>query len=213
MTGRSTPAGSARTVVVSAPAAARSRRHRALLGRAAVLAVGAALGVGTFAFLGAGAAGWAAICGGLALLCGVGLSGSALLGRRVVAVTVRGASMQPTYQHGDRVLVRRRVRLARGQVVVAEQIPVSGQWTTAPLDPTAGALAVSGRRWLIKRVVAVPGDPVPRDRAAALADVPEDRVPPGKVVLLGDNAEVSYDSRQLGYFPAERVLGAVLNGR
>jgi signal peptidase I len=30
------------------------------------------------------------------------------------------------------------------------------------------------------------------------------------LVLLGDNPDWSYDSRQFGYFPAERLLGVVV---
>jgi signal peptidase I len=63
---------------------------------------------------------------------------------------------------------------------------------------------------MIKRVSAVPGDPVPRDWAPVLARVRGERVPPGRLILLGDNKETSFDSRQVGYFPVERVLGAVL---
>jgi signal peptidase I len=64
-------------------------------------------------------------------------------------------------------------------------------------------------RWLVKRVVAGPGDPVPAEvRAATNTTV----VPRGAVVLLGDNAEVSYDSRQAGFFPLDRVLGPVVSG-
>jgi len=59
-------------------------------------------------------------------------------------------------------------------------------------------------------LVAVPGDPIPRDRVPALAGVSEGCVPPGKLVLLGDNPANSYDSRRAGYFPAERVLGVVV---
>ncbi|MER7210835.1 S26 family signal peptidase [Streptosporangium sp. NPDC000239] len=35
-------------------------------------------------------------------------------------------------------------------------------------------------------------------------------MPPGRPVLLGDNQEAGYDSRHVGCFPAERVLGVVL---
>ncbi|WP_229327151.1 S26 family signal peptidase [Streptomyces sp. UNOC14_S4] len=133
------------------------------------------------------------------------------LTRGLVMVTVRGTSMWPAFQDGDRVLVRRGPHPSVGQVVVAER-PVAGEWPGRPVRTEAGADAVRGREWLIKRVAAVAGDPVPRDRARSLARVPEDRVPPGKLVLLGDNRKVSFDSREVGYFPADRVLGRVLFG-
>jgi signal peptidase I len=62
---------------------------------------------------------------------------------------------------------------------------------------------------MIKRVVALPGDPVPRRDVPTLADVAEDRVPNGMAVLLGDNQSASFDSRAFGYFPLERILGVV----
>ncbi|WP_078603299.1 MULTISPECIES: S26 family signal peptidase [unclassified Streptomyces] len=154
--------------------------------------------------------GWLLVGGGAAALA-AGLGATAvLLGRRLVAVTVRGTSMEPTYRDGDRVLVRRDSRFTPGQVVVVER-PVPGRgWHRPPLARDSAAHAVTGRDWLIKRVAAAPGDPVPHERIPALAHVPETRVPPGRLVLLGDNPAVSFDSRRVGYFPAERVLGAVL---
>jgi len=126
-----------------------------------------------------------------------------VLRRGLVVVTVRGASMEPTYRDGDRVLVRRRYVPTVGQVVVVERPMHHGDW---PAPPAARG---SHTEWLIKRVAAVPGDPVPRDRVPALADAPEDRVPPGMLILLGDNREASFDSAHIGYIPADRVLGAV----
>ncbi|MET7301344.1 S26 family signal peptidase [Embleya sp. NPDC005575] len=119
--------------------------------------------------------------------------------RRLVAVTVRGSSMEPAYRDGDRVLVTRGSRPAPGRVVVI-----------AHARPGRSASDARTRTWLIKRVAAVPGDPVPRDGVAALAAVPERHVPPGKLVLLGDNPDASLDSRQMGYFAADRVLGTVM---
>ncbi|WP_373466646.1 S26 family signal peptidase [Streptomyces umbrinus] len=69
---------------------------------------------------------------------------------------------------------------------------------------------------MIKRVGAVQGDPLthagprPGQGAAASAHSRPDRVPSGSLVLLGDNARASVDSRQLGCVPAARVLGVVL---
>jgi signal peptidase I len=108
--------------------------------------------------------------------------------RRLVAVTVEGLSMYPAYRPGDRVLVHRRPLAAVrvGDVVVVERpVPGSG-WEELP--PFDGRLA--GRHWNLKRVAAV-------------------GVPPGTLVVLGDNPH-SEDSKQWGPFPGERLLGVVV---
>ncbi|MFS7874317.1 MULTISPECIES: S26 family signal peptidase [Streptomyces] len=123
---------------------------------------------------------------------------SAFLGRRLMVVTVRGESMAPAYRDGDRLLVRRGMVPDRGHVVVVERPYLP----PARLEPAP--------HWLIKRVTGVPGDPVPRDIGRLLRVSPGSRVPPGRLILLGDNKAASLDSRQLGYFPAERVLGTAV---
>jgi signal peptidase I len=152
------------------------------------------------------------LCAIPSLLLGVVLTVRRLLARRLASVTVRGRSMEPSYHDGDRVLVRRIRTPATGQVVVVEQPGVDGQWLDPPLSAGADNTRLSGRRWLIKRVAAVPGEPVPRAGFPSLAQAEEDAVPPGKVVLVGDNRRLSLDSRRIGYFPAERVLGVVARG-
>ncbi|MGC7094280.1 S26 family signal peptidase [Amycolatopsis lurida] len=117
------------------------------------------------------------------------LAAAVVVHRKLVLVTVRGQSMEPTYREGDRVLVRRGARLVPGRVVVLASPP-----------------GTVDQGWLIKRIAATAGDPVP-DRLSGPAGT---RVPAGKLVLLGDNPEVSLDSREIGYFPADRVLGAVI---
>ncbi|MFF4737297.1 S26 family signal peptidase [Streptomyces sp. NPDC001262] len=142
------------------------------------------------------------VCGALAA------AGLAVAARSVVVVTVRGESMAPAFRDGDRVLVRRGRRPSVGEVVVAERPAAGGTWPGPPVRASDGAAAVQGRVWLIKRVAAVPGDRI-RFRGTGGAE----RVPPGRLVLLGDNRAVSHDSRHLGYFPADRVLGRVLRWR
>ena len=121
------------------------------------------------------------------------------LRRTLLAVTVTGRSMEPALRHGDRVLVRRAGvrKVRRGQLVIL-----------AVDDPAAAA--GTGRTLVVKRAAALPGDPVPRAQVPALAGVPEDRVPAGALVVLGDNAALSDDSRRLGYLPADRLVGVVV---
>ena len=108
--------------------------------------------------------------------------------------------MAPTYRDGDRVLVRRVGvdRLRRGQVVVVERPEPDGRWRPAP-DP-------GPRRWIIKRVAALPGEPVPE----GIAGTGDGTVPVRMLALLGDNPAASFDSRQVGFFPAERLLGVAV---
>ncbi|MEU0955886.1 S26 family signal peptidase [Streptomyces niveus] len=160
-----------------------------------------------------------AIHTGLNSLCGwthallLSIAAITLLRRKVVSVTIRGSSMEPAFRDGDRVLVLRGRQLAVGQVVVVERPSRGPRWTTPPISRPAGQVPLAERHWLIKRIAAVPGDPVPPDQVATWMKTTESTVPVGKLILLGDNAEASYDSRQAGYFQAERVLGIVLFSR
>ncbi|MEV0388193.1 signal peptidase I [Nonomuraea sp. NPDC050643] len=101
-------------------------------------------------------------------------------------IRVDGDSMAPTLADGDRVLVRRVAgpALRRGQIAVVRAPPFVGE------------------TFLIKRIVGLPGDPVPPSVAPVVA---EERIPVGNVVLLGDNGEDSFDSRDHGYFPLADV--------
>jgi signal peptidase I len=129
------------------------------------------------------------------------------LRRSFVVVTVDGNSMRPTFRPADRVLVRRRSisGVRAGQIVVVER-PVPGVgWD---LLPPPGS-RIHGRAWYIKRAVALPGEPVPDRVAAAVPADQRDAVPPGRLVVLGDHPN-SDDSKQWGYFPADRVLGVVV---
>lgn len=159
------------------------------------------------------------------------------ISRRFVSVSVSGNSMQPAYSHGDRVIVRRGVAPSKGDIVVIERperwgIPVPtpgedrhllmdneevplamrGVWPGEPVSTCLGR-GITAHSWMIKRVLAMPGDPVPVARVPILSSMPGKRVPAGKVVVIGDNPSVSFDSRQVGYFPLGRVLGTVAGRR
>ncbi|MEU7227949.1 S26 family signal peptidase [Streptomyces chrestomyceticus] len=150
---------------------------------------------------------------GLPLLVLGTASTAVLLRRALVSVTVRGTSMEPAYHDGDRVLALRGRTPTAGHVVVLERPGPGRLWSRPPLPPWAGAAAVSGRHWMIKRVRAAPGDVLTPQDAAAFPLLQPGRVPPGNLVLLGDNHRSSLDSRQVGYFPATRVLGIALLAR
>ncbi|MEV5709237.1 S26 family signal peptidase [Actinoallomurus sp. NPDC052274] len=193
-----------------APRSFRGRERSLLLLQAGFRITAVALWMCTLTALFTTVSGWTLVYASSALAFSIASTAAAYLGRRFVAVTISGVSMEPTYHDGDRVLVRRKRTLVPGQVVVVESPTREVNWVSSPIPEKFGAGAVPDRCWMIKRVVAVSGDPVPRDQAPALAHVPEDYIPSGKLVLLGDNREKSFDSRQIGYFPVERVLGVVL---
>jgi signal peptidase I len=126
--------------------------------------------------------------------------------RRLVLVTVDGASMAPTLAPGER-LVARRVRPGTahtGQIVVVERPFRDGVWQWRAPNPPL----VPGR-YMIKRIAAVAGQPVPAPVLPVVGATPGAVVPAGQVVLLGDNQHDSLDSRDIGYIPADRVLGIV----
>ncbi|KAA9376051.1 S26 family signal peptidase [Microbispora cellulosiformans] len=141
-------------------------------------------------------------------------AGVAAARRRLVVIRVAGTSMVPTYQPGDRVLIRRggRAALRRGQVVVFRRLPPDN--TDLPdntgLPNSTGRPAVLRETsWLIKRIAAVPGDAVPDQVAAGVHAAPGESVPAGRLVVLGDGP-VSNDSRHWGYLPMDEVLGVVI---
>lgn len=108
--------------------------------------------------------------------------------RKLILITVRGDSMAPTYRNGQRLLVRRGGYQA-GQVVVFR-----------PSSPRVYDVG-----WLVKRAVAIAGDPVPADLSerAAVAVVPAGRL------LVRSDAPDGLDSRQLGLIDNRDVLGVV----
>ncbi len=128
------------------------------------------------------------------------VTGIVLVRRKIAIVAVTGPSMEPTLTAGDRVVVRRTgLRAVRtGQIVVVE---APSTWTRMPSGRDLH------REWMIKRVAAIPGDPLPAGLPAMLAG--DARVPAGKLVVLGDNSKSSMDSRSLGYVPGDRLLGVV----
>lgn len=114
------------------------------------------------------------------------------LRRAYSVIRVDGYSMAPTLTDGDRLLARRVVApsaLRSGHIaVVLSPLPMGG-------------------RFLIKRIAALPGDPVP---PPVRPRVPDARVPDGQLILIGDNTDASFDSRDHGYFPIADIYAITI---
>jgi signal peptidase I len=111
--------------------------------------------------------------------------------RQLIVVHVTGRSMLPGLRPGDLVLVRRttagKLKLKPGDVVVLR--------------------AAAKPHWVIKRVAALPGDPVPEPVHAATGNALT--VPPGMLVVLADNPS-GIDSRDWGFVRIGGLLGSVI---
>ncbi|MEU7744289.1 S26 family signal peptidase [Nonomuraea sp. NPDC049158] len=135
--------------------------------------------------------------------------------RRYLVATVSGPSMEPTLRSGDRLLVRKTRRVRAGQIVVV-RIP-----NPPPLDGLPPGIEPGdedkaperfdpGWHLLVKRAVAVSGEPVPRQEFPSLRDVPETVVPPRALVVLGDNRDTSWDSREFGFVRGDQFIGVMM---
>ncbi|MGW1867179.1 S26 family signal peptidase [Streptomyces mauvecolor] len=132
----------------------------------------------------------------LAVGAGVLLLSVRVLRARVTLVRVTGSSMVPAFADGDRLLVRRTRRVRRGDAVVFRN----------PLPFGDGDEALP---WLVKRVSALPGDPVPPEVRAVVGAPDGSLVPSGSLVVRGDAARTQ-DSRHFGYVPRSALLGVVV---
>lgn len=123
---------------------------------------------------------------------------------RYAIVTVQGESMEPALLDGDQVLVRRCGvgKLRTDQLVVFREPDPDG---LLPRRRPARLTGANHGDWIVKRVAAVPGEPVPQVVRKVVG--PTAVVPPRSIVVLAD-AVASVDSRVWGLVPASCVLGS-----
>jgi signal peptidase I len=134
--------------------------------------------------------------GGAALLIGL----AAVARRRFVLVTLNGGSMEPTYRHGDRLIARRvsrSGRYRRGDVIVVRQ---PSDAPRVPNDPGQ----------LVKRIIAVPGDPIPSPITLSHARTSSCRVPERSYLLRGDNQTGSKGSSFAYLVPETDIVATVM---
>jgi signal peptidase I len=115
---------------------------------------------------------------------------------RYVPVVVRGHSMSEVLADGQRVLARR-----------DRQMPKAGDLIL--FRPSSGYQPVGDdSELLIKRVIALAGDPRPAQFAdTALQPI----VPTGYLAVAGESRLVrSMDSRSIGYVPIGDIIGRVV---
>lgn len=147
----------------------------------------------------------------IALAAAATVAALAILRSLYLISSVTGRSMAPGFVPGDRVLVRRRAsrRVSIGSVVLLPEPGARGS-AARPRGVWAALAAapLTRRSWVIKRVAAMPGDPVPGAVRDAVGGVCV--VPPGMLVVLGDNIAQSADSRLWGFLRADDVLGVVV---
>ncbi len=112
-------------------------------------------------------------------------------------VIVSGHSMDPTYHTGERLLASRAYWLV-GNIRPKDIVVIRGE---------------KSGEYMIKRVYKMGGEIVD------YANVPENwsiangeyHVPEGNIYVLGDNREVSEDSRKYGPVPVDRILGKIVS--
>lgn len=109
-------------------------------------------------------------------------------------VEVKGPSMEPTFNQGQRLLVS------------------NAYWLVGGIKKNDIVVVKSNDEFIIKRVYALEGETVD------LFNIPENysltegeyKVPPGKIYILGDNRPMSEDSRQFGPVDRSEILGKVI---
>ncbi|HOE95893.1 MAG TPA: signal peptidase I [Candidatus Sumerlaeota bacterium] len=125
--------------------------------------------------------------------------------RKVAFFEVTSQSMAPTLQEGERFLMFTPSQYRVGDIVVFS-LPETPETHTVKRIIAEGPATVEVRDGLI-RVNGRPAPP-PQGDAPPIPGLNADwTVQPGEVFLAGDNRDDSYDSRDYGPVPIERLQG------
>ncbi|GEM_PF-3216642 len=142
----------------------------------------------------------------LGAVSGLAITGTAVQPYRPVVVS--GKSMTPTYRSGELLWTAPVDRpLRRGDVVIADgpDGPVIKRVALLPGDRRGQWLSYEG--WIDMTTLTAPKNPHAREKMRTCL------VPPGTVYLLGDDLDVSIDSRTFGPVRMENVHRLVIDPR
>ena len=150
-------------------------------------------------------------------VCGAGLT--LAFGIRTFVAEPRyipSASMQPTLQVNDRVLVDK----------LSYRSSTPKRYDIVVLQPTAALRKLKVKDALIKRVIGLPGEQVQvKDgqvyinrhplQEKYIAQKPNytwgpQTVPPNSYLVLGDNRNRSFDGHNWGFLPGDRIIGQAI---
>lgn len=125
---------------------------------------------------------------------------------------VAGSSMSPAIDRGDRIVTRDldsagRRKVRRGQMVMFRFPLGTSRRAVKRVIAVGGDTVEIGERTVTvgDHVIPIEGAPSP---SAARSRI--EVVPPDYVFLLGDNAQVSIDSRSVGPIPSQELAARVL---
>lgn len=131
---------------------------------------------------------------------------------------VPSGSMYPTIQPGDRILVQKiGYSISEGSIVVFRTPPgyrPSECNGSIESDLVKRVIGLPGETiWSVGNTVMVNGKPLPEPylpKGTRLGQaVPRQTVPKGDYYVLGDNRDISCDSRVWGYVPRSYIVGTV----
>lgn len=120
---------------------------------------------------------------------------------------VQGASMEPTLYTGERLLVSKlNYKLGtpgRYEVVTCKYPNMTGVYVKRVMGLPGETIEIKSGK------VYINGEPLSDDRGVATngQNVPAQVVPEGHVFVMGDNRDVSLDSRSLGPIAIDQLIG------
>lgn len=134
---------------------------------------------------------------------------------------IQGTSMEPTYKTGDRVAV---FKLSYGITLPFYDRIIIG-WSEPQVDDIVVCRLNS--RMIVKRCTALAGTPLDYSAKKGYTLIVDGKeiplteeqfhkmngsfvVPEGYVLLVGDNAEASIDSRNYGFINTKNIIGRVI---